>query len=146
MAGRVKKTRNDALGAALLLLVVAVHYGYDPLATWLYTHDPQQASKAIFYVFRGIEGAAAWLALLAFAGERRTWLLTLACCIGAVESAQTAICRLAFPIAGSPPLVPAGGGLCSAGGGLPFMTVSAVVLLMLACIALEKLNESAGPE
>lgn len=147
MVGQVKKTRgnaSDALGAGLLILVALVYYGYDHMAEWLHpAADQARAAKALAYILKGIEGAALWLALLAVAGFR-SWVFVAACSIGAVQSAQVAVCRLAFPIGSAPPAVPAFGGLCSSASGLPLMTVGAVAVLVCACVVWEKINEDRG--
>lgn len=137
-----RRRASDALGIGLLVLVGAVYFGYDPLAEWLHPPEHQaRAAKALFYVLKGIEGAALWLALLALAWNR-SWAFVVACGIGAIQSAQVAVCRLAFPIGEAPPAVPAFSGLCSAASGLPLMTVGAVAVLVCACVVLEYINES----
>lgn len=91
----------NILPSLLLVLVVATHYGPDLLAS--YYPDPGAASRAWFYVARGVEGAALfmavwWLSCRAAAGQAVRCGIALACAWGALEEAQTAACRLAIGI------------------------------------------------
>lgn len=122
----VKKTRTAA--AWLLLLVAAVHVGYEPLAAWAYPHGGAAAAKALFYILRGVEGAVLWLVVLAWAPERPP-ALVVACVWGAVESAQAAACRLALPVGGAAPVAPAWGGVCDLAAGVPVAGVTALAVL-----------------
>lgn len=122
-------------GAPLLLLVAAVHFGYEPLAHWMYPNAPTAAAKAIFYIFRGVEGFVLWG--MVFHLGRKSLLFGVACAWGAFESAQTSMCRLAAPIAGNPPVAPAFGGLCDLVSGLPVVGLTAVLVLVALSIVQE---------
>lgn len=81
------------LAVFLLLLVVGCHYTDSHLAK-LYEH-PEAASKAIFYILRGIEGS---LLFVVIASIVRSRFVLLVCLFGVFEESQTAICRAAKPI------------------------------------------------
>lgn len=132
--GLAKKTK--AAAPWLLLLVAIVHLGYEPLAAWAYPHAPVAAGKAFFYILRGVEGAVLWLAVLALASDRRPTLV-VACAWGAVESAQSAACRLALPIGGSSPVAPSWGGMCDLVAGVPVAGLTAAVALLALSIVQE---------
>lgn len=121
--------------SALLLLVAVVNLGYEPLAHTFWPGDPTSAAKALFYILRGFEGFALWLAVLAWGPKSA--ILTAACVWGAAESAQTAVCRLALPIAGGPPVAPAFGGLCDLVAGVPVAAVTAIGVLVALSIVQE---------
>lgn len=127
--------KSRAAGAALLLLVAVVHFGYEPLAHWIYPDAHTQAAKAIFYVLRGLEGAVLWTVV--FFKCERSLLVGIACAWGMAESAQTAVCRLALPIGGGAPVAPSFGGLCDFVSGLPVVGLTAVVVLVALSIAQE---------
>lgn len=74
---------------ALLLLVAGTHYGYAPLASLF--DDPDAAARALFYVFRGLEGMALFVIVGMASRHPAVWAV---CLWGAVEESQTAICRL----------------------------------------------------
>lgn len=99
-----------AAGAALLLLVVVVHFRYAALAEWLHPQQAEYAARALFYVLRGVEGAAVFAALLILAPP--SLLLRLACVVGMLANCGTALCRVAWPL--NQPLPPGAnaGGLC----------------------------------
>jgi hypothetical protein len=91
------------IAAAMLLLVFMTHYVPDIMA--LRFDKPESATKALFYIARGLEGAVlyALLALLARLGlGRGGWIIAAPCLWGAFEEALTAGCRLSKPIAGVP--------------------------------------------
>ena len=56
-----------AAGAALLLMVVVVHFRYHDIAAWLYPQRAEYASRALFYVARGVSGAAVFAVLMMLA-------------------------------------------------------------------------------
>ena len=124
--------KNDALGVGLLALVAAVHYGYDPLAHLFYSADPQRAARAIFYIARGIEGSALYWLLLAYAP--RSLPVMAACLWGALESAQTAVCRAALGIGVSAPTPGPYSGLCDLAADWPVSGLTAFVALVCAAI------------
>lgn len=125
-------SRARTLGAALLLLVCAVHFGYDPLADAFYG-GARQAARAIFYIARGIEGAALYVIVWAYAP--RSSILTVACAWGAFENAQTAICRAAIGV-GQPADAAAFRGLCDAGG-VPVYQLTAIAMLFILAMVQE---------
>jgi hypothetical protein len=96
------------LAALLLFIVAGTHYFYEPLA--LLFEDRAFAARSIFYAARGIEGAALFLLLGLLA---RQPLVGLVCVWGAVEEAQTAVCRVAAGI-GRPVEASPFTGLCGA--------------------------------
>ena len=118
------------------MLVAVVHLGYDPAAAWLYPDARVAAGKAIFYVFRGVEGVCLWVAVLMLA-KQRSPALVVACVWGAAESLQTAACRLALPIGGAHPVAPAFGGICDVAAGFPVAGVMAAVVLVALSIVQE---------
>lgn len=119
-----------------LILVATVHLGYEPAAAWLFPDARVAAGKAIFYILRGFEGVALWCAVLVLA-RGRSPALVVACVWGAVESAQTALCRLALPMGGAPPVAPAFGGICDVAAGFPVAGVMAAVVLVALSIVQE---------
>lgn len=125
--------RNSAWA---LLLVAVVHLGYEPAAAWLFPDQRVAAAKAIFYILRGFEGFALWCAVLWLAGTKSP-ALVVACVWGAIESAQTALCRLALPIGGQHPIAPAWGGICDVAAGFPVAGVMAAVVLVALSIVQE---------
>lgn len=120
------------LAIALLLIVVGCHFTYDHVAAGY--ADPAAASKALFYIFRGIEGVAlfAVIALLA----RHRWVFVV-CVFGMFEEGQTAICRAARPIA-ERPAVELFQGLC----GQPWYGVGLLLAVFIATTLADKLRES----
>ena len=120
------------LAAFLLLLVAGCHYGYDVLA--LNYADPVQAGKAWFYILRGIEGAALFGIIAAL---DRHPLVFVVCLFGMVEESQTAICRVARPIAEAP-AVEAFTGLC----GSPWFLAWLFAAAALAAWIIDKLREA----
>ena len=127
--------------ALLVALVGLVHYGYEPMAE-LY-QDQRAAARAIFYVFRGVEGTALWLIVwrLANKGTRAYRVgLGLVCGWGALENAQTAVCRLALGV-GEAVSPSAYRGLCDVATGLPVYGVMCLVALAVAAFVGESGNE-----
>lgn len=94
------------LAALLLLLVTGTHYLYAPLS--LLYEDSAFAARSIFYAARGFEGAALFVLLGLLV---RKPLVGLVCAWGALEEAQTGICRIAAGL-GSPVETSAFSGLC----------------------------------
>lgn len=84
----------------LVLLITVTHYAYDPLALLIFGDAGGRASRALAYVLRGHEGFWLFLAVGFLARRRVVWL---ACVFGMAEEAQTAICRLRFPLTEPPP-------------------------------------------
>lgn len=82
------------LAALLLVLVAATHYGYAPIAALF--EDQDQAARALFYVFRGLEGAALYAVIAFLVRHPAVWAV---CLWGAIEESQTAVCRLSSGIA-----------------------------------------------
>lgn len=132
------KSGSSAVGAALLLLVAITHYGYDPLASYFFPEEQQRAARAIFYVLRGVEATALYGLLWSFAPRRLP--IVAACVWGAVESAQTAVCRLAFGLGGPAPAPGPYAGLCDVAAGYPVGLVMAVVGLACAFVVQECLG------
>lgn len=112
------------LAAILMLLVAGTHYGYDPIAAAFYK-DQTAAARALFYAFRGIEGAALFLVVGLLA--RRPLVLAV-CLWGVLEEGQTAVCRLARGIE-NVPVHEAFQGLC----GSPMYGLG---LMIAACLAI----------
>lgn len=103
----VKIGRREALAIALLLLVAATHYGYAPLAVAF--DDTDAAARALFYVFRGVEGTALFALVGVLSRHPAVWAV---CLWGAVEESQTAVCRLGAGIDTDASAVDLFAGLC----------------------------------
>lgn len=119
------------LPSLLLLMVVLTHYGYAPLASF-YAH-PDEAGRALFYILRGLEGALLFCVVWALAPREPLWFrygVSLACAWGAIEEAQTAICRVALGIASAPHTEPYQG-LCDLVTGWPIYMITLVVVLLV---------------
>jgi hypothetical protein len=101
-----------AAGAALLLMVVVVHFRYHDIAAWLYPQRAEYASRALFYVARGVSGAAVFAVLMMLAPP--ALLLRVACCVGMFAEGATALCRVSYPLDQPVPAGAAAGGLCDA--------------------------------
>ncbi len=101
-----------AAGAALLLLVVVTHFRYHDLAAWLYTERAEYASRALFYVARGVSGALVFAALMLLAPP--AILLRIACAVGMFAEGATAFCRASYPLDQPIPAGANAGGLCDA--------------------------------
>lgn len=87
------------LPSLLLVIVVLTHYGGDLLAT-MYL-DQAAASRAWFYVLRGLEGGLLFLIVWSLTPVQPLAVrygASLACAWGALEEFQTAACRLAIGI------------------------------------------------
>lgn len=119
------------LPSLLLVLVVVTHYGYDLLASFY--PDPGAASRAWFYVLRGIEGGLLYLVVWSLAPLRPAAVrigVAVACAWGALEELQTAACRLAVGIdrTAEPGLFR---GLCDVVTGWPvyMLTITAALLV-----------------
>lgn len=112
--------------AALLLLAIGVtHFGYELIAK-LY-QDPG-ASKAWFYILRGMEGAFLYAVVMVLANSRA---VAAVCSLGMIEEGLTAACRLSKPIGEVPAHIPFQG-LCGEGwytSGLIALAVVATGLL-----------------
>ena len=128
-----------AAGAALLLLVVVVHFRYAALAEWLHPLQADYAARALFYVLRGVEGAVVFAVLLLLAPP--SLLLRMACVVGMLAEGGTALCRAAWPL--NQPLPPGAnaGGLCDAATREP---ITALLAGAIAC-ALLLVNNKKGP-
>lgn len=125
------------LATLLLVLVLSTHYAPELLAD-LYS-DPARAARALFYVARGIEGSVLFAAVWVLAPRKPRGAfvgVTLACCWGALEEAQTAVCRLSAGIANSV-TVERYSGLCDAVTGLPIYLLTMLGALVLAAFAQE---------
>ena len=86
------------LASLLFVSVGLTHFAPDWIAS-LYG-NAEQATKAWFYILRGLEGVV----LFAVVGcLTRSISVAVVCLWGLLEEAQTAVCRLGKPIAESPP-------------------------------------------
>jgi hypothetical protein len=96
--------KGSRLMLVVLVVVVATHYGYDPLASFY--SDPSlsadentnrigQAARDWFYVLRGFEGTVLFALVGLLARRPLVWAV---CLWGALEEAQTAVCGLAYPL------------------------------------------------
>lgn len=129
------------LASLLLVLCVITHYAYEPLAEF-YT-DPDHAARAIFYALRGVEGAVlyglVWRLAWCLARKRAAYSaaafggVSLACAWGVLESAQTAVCRVAVGI-GEAAESERYSGLCDAATGLPVYGLTMLVALVVASL------------
>lgn len=129
----------SGVGVALLLLVVLVHFRYQSLADWLHPGRAEYAGRALFYVLRGMEGAAAFAALLVLAPPSR--VLSLACIVGLLAELSTALCRLSWPLTEPVPAGAGAGGLCDAATRAPITAALAGFIFG----ALLFLNNKKGP-
>lgn len=111
------------VGAALLLLLVLVHFRYAALAEWLHPHRAEYTARSLFYVLRGLSGAAVFAALLLLAPP--ALLLRLACCVGMLAEGSTALCRVAYPLDQPLPAGANAGGLCDAATREPITAIFA---------------------
>lgn len=119
------------LAAVLLLLVVLCHYTDSHLAQGY--ANPDAAARAIFYMLRGVEGAALFVIVAGLARNR--WVFAV-CLFGMFEESQTTICRAAKPIA-ERPAVELFKGLC----GEPWYGVGLFVAIVLAMHMADRLRE-----
>jgi hypothetical protein len=122
----------SGLPSLLLVVVIVTHYGYDLIASFY--PDALASAKAWASVLRAVEAVALYFIVLALAPVK-PWIVrkavACACAWGAFESAQIAVCRLAFPMNRPPPEVSQYTGLCDKVTGLPvyMLTVSLVLLV-----------------
>lgn len=96
----MKNSSRNRLAVLLFVLVFGVHYGPDLIA--VHYPNPEAATKALFYIARGLEGVVLYLLIAILSGGwivRTVWLV---CLWGLVEEAQTAVCRLSKPISTVP--------------------------------------------
>lgn len=118
----------NAAGALLLLLVVLVHFRIGSVAEWLHPGQGDYVARSLFYVLRGVLGAAVFAALLLLAP--RAWLLTLACTVGMLAEGATALCRVAWPLTAPVPRGANAGGLCDEATREPITAMLAGVVLV----------------
>lgn len=97
---------SPRLAVVLLVLVAGTHYGHAPLAALF--DDPDAASRALFYAFRGVEGTALFALVGLLSRHPAVWAV---CLWGVFEESQTAICRIGAGI-GSDAGVDLFAGLC----------------------------------
>ena len=116
------------LAVLLLFIVAGVHYSYDILAAGY--ADQAQAARNIFYILRGVGGAALFCIVGVLSRRALVWM---ACALGAFEETQTAACGLAVGIDGLPGYE-AFQGLC----GAPWYTVGLMAIAGLAVHLLDK--------
>jgi len=115
----------NPLAALLLLTIVIVHFGYDPICALL--PNLANAAGAVFYVLRGIEGSILFTVI--------AWLrptLWPICLWGFIEEGETAACRLMAGPLDRPPVAAAWSGLCGEVSHFPwymFGIVTAAVLV-----------------
>lgn len=129
-----------ALSSILLALVATTHYAPALLGS-LYA-DQAAATRAWFYILRGVEGCVLYLAVWWLAPHRPIYArygVALACAWGAIEEAETAVCRLAVGIERKAE-VPLFSGLCDQWLGAPVyvLTLVAVLLVLSAIVGREK--------
>lgn len=113
---------------ALVLLAAGAHLAPLHIASAL-----GQSHAAWEYVAYAVEAAVLWLLVAACS---RLVLVQAAAAWGAMEAAQRAGCRLAFPMDQKPQLLP-GQNLCDAATGMPMTWVSVCAALFVACLAQE---------
>ena len=123
----------NGLASLLLLIVVVTHYGYEPIAG-MYA-DPGHAARAIFYFLRGVEGTLLYCiiwAMTPWKPAHARLAVSVVCAWGALESAQTAICRAAIGFGSAAETKPYAG-LCDVVTGWPiYMGTMFVVLIAFA--------------
>lgn len=112
------------LAALLLLTVAAAHYGVDPLCALV--PSLAHASKALYYILRGVEGTI----LYTVVGYLRPALWPV-CAWGAVESGETAVCRLVAGPLSIPPVATPWSGLCGDATQLPLYALGLVYAAIL---------------
>lgn len=119
----------------LLILVVAVHYGYALIADFY--PDMLSAAKSWASVLRAIEATALYLTvwhLVPLKSTATRLAAGAACAWGAVESMQIAVCRLAYPMDRPPPEVGQFAGLCDRVTGWPVYMITITVVLLVAVL------------
>ncbi len=94
------------LAIGLLALVFSVHFGCDWIGSRYASHEA--ATKAWFYILRGIEGVALFAAIACL---QRSRAVIAVCALGMFEEGMTAACRASLPIA-EVPGVSSFSGLC----------------------------------
>jgi hypothetical protein len=114
----------NPLYATLLLAVVVTHYGIDPLCALV--PSLAHASKALFYIFRGVEGVVLF-STIAYLRPVLSWV----CAFGAIEEGETAVCRLMAGPLDRPPVATAWSGLCGAASGFPLYMLGIVAAAIL---------------
>ena len=119
------------LPTLLLVMIVGTHYTYDIIA--MYYTDPHAAARAVFYVLRGIEGSILFLIVWALTPFRPLYLrlpISILCAWGALEEAQTAVCRLSVGIENN---INTGQyhGLCDVVTGLPIYMATLLIVLLV---------------
>jgi hypothetical protein len=82
-----------ALAVALLVIVAAAHFGYEPLA--LAYEQRAAAAKAWFYMLRGLEGVTLFAVIAALVKCRA---VIAVCLLGMSEEGLTVACRASKPI------------------------------------------------
>lgn len=128
----------SALASLLLALVVMTHYAPAILGS-LYA-DAGAATRAWFYVLRGIEGAALFGLVWALAPRKPAHVrygIALACAWGMLEESQTAVCRLAVGIERRV-TVPIFGGLCDVATGWPVVVITLLLVMAGMALVLDK--------
>ena len=97
------------LAIGLLVLIFCTHFGCD----WIGSHyaSPESATKAWFYILRGIEGTALFAVVACL---QRSRSVISVCALGMFEEGMTAACRASLPIS-QVPGVSAFSGLCGDG-------------------------------
>jgi len=95
------------LASILLVLIAGMFYLDNPIATFY--ANKIAAAKAWEYILKGVGLSVLFSILGILARNPVVWM---ACLWGFVESLETSICRLSYPIGGDPPVVPLFHGLC----------------------------------
>jgi hypothetical protein len=117
------------LAAILLALIAGTHYTSDLLSMGY--ENQAQASRIIFYVLRGLEGAALFLVCGILA---RNAAVSAVCMWGFIEEAQTAGCQMARGIMTTP--YKAFSGLC----GAEFYWLGIGIAAVIAVMFLDKIR------
>jgi len=112
------------LAAILLALIAGTHYTSDLLSMGY--ENQAQASRIIFYVLRGLEGAALFCVCGILA---RHSAVSAVCMWGFIEEAQTAGCQLAHGIMTTP--YKAFSGLCGVDAYWLGIVVAAVIAIAM---------------
>ena len=118
------------LASLLLLMVVVTHYAYEPIAEF---YSTQQSARAVFYVLRGIEGTLLYCivwALTPYKPLHIRFAVSAVCAWGALEEAQTAVCRIAVGIDNHPDTKQYHG-LCDMVTGVPIYMLTLLVVLLI---------------
>jgi len=123
------------LPSLLLVLVVAVHYGYALIADFY--PDMLPAAKAWASVLRALEAATLYLVvwrLVPLKPATARLAVGAACAWGAIESMQIAVCRLAYPMDRPPPEVGQFAGLCDKVTGWPIYMITITIVILVAVL------------